>query len=82
MKPIKTVIPSLCYDFFRLVVFRQANLFEYEFIHCIRVINVLGLLLYLSFCHGWTKGEIVRIMYFGIVKPCQIMCLLLSFDMS
>ena len=59
----------------------QNSVFEYEFIHCIRVIIVLGLLLYLRFCHGLTKGEIVRFMCFGVVKPCQIM-FLLSFDVS
>ena len=82
MEPIKTVNPSLCYSFLGLVVFRWASLFEYEFIHCIRVIIVLDLLLYLRFCHGLIKGEIVRVMCFGIVKPYQIMCLLLSFNVS
>ena len=41
-------------------------------IHWIWLIIVLGLLLYLRFCHGLTKGEIVRVMCFSIFKPCQI----------
>ena len=44
MEPIKTINPNSCYDFLGLVVFRYAGLFEYRFIHCIRVNNVLGLL--------------------------------------
>ena len=43
-----------------------------RFIHCIRIIIVLGLLLYLRFCHGLTKGEIVRVMYFGIVNQAKL----------
>ena len=72
MEPIKTVNPNSCYGFSGLVVFRQTRLFEYGFIHCIRVINVLDLLLYLRFCHGLTKGKIVRIMCFGIVNHAKL----------
>ena len=79
MKPIKIANPRSCYGFSGLVVFRQASLFEYGFIHCIQVIIVLGLLLYLRYCYELTKGEIVRVVYFGIVKQCPIMCLLLNF---
>ena len=81
MKPIKTVNPSLCYGFSGLVIFRQASVFEYGFIHCIRVIIVLGLRLYLKFCHGLTKEEIVRFMCFGIINHAKLY-LLLNFDVS
>ena len=50
----------------------QNSVFEYGFIHCIRVIIVLGLLLYLRFCHGLTKGEIVKVMCFGIVNHAKL----------
>ena len=72
MKPIKIVNPSLCYGFLGLVVFRYASVFEYGFIHCIRVIIVLGLHLYLRFCHGLTNEEIVKFMCFGIVNYAKL----------
>ena len=71
MKPIKIANPRSCYGFLGLVVFRYASVFEYGFIHCIRVIIVLGLLLYLRFCHELTKGEIVRNMCFGIFNHAK-----------
>ena len=72
MQPIKTINRNSCYGFSGLVVFRQTRLFEYGFIYCIRVINVLDLLLYLRFCHGLTMGKIVRIMCFGIVNHAKL----------
>ena len=75
MKLIKTVNPNSCFGFSRRVVFRQASVFEYEFIHYIRVIIVLSLLSYLRFCHELAKGEIVRVMCFGIVNHANLKCL-------
>lgn len=65
MEPIKTVNSSLCYDFLELIFLDYASLFQYGFILCNLLIIVLSLLLYLRFCHGLTKGEIVRFMCFG-----------------
>ena len=36
------------------------------------MIIVLGLLLYLRFCHGLIKGESVRVMCFGIVNHAKL----------
>ena len=58
--------------FLRIGCFQIGQLFEYEFIYCIRVIMVLVLLLYLRFCHRLTKGEIVRVMCFGIVNHAKL----------
>ena len=72
IKLIYTVNLGLCYGFSGLVVFRWVSVFEYGFIHCVRIIIVLGLLLYLRFCYGLTNREIVRVMSFGIVNHAKL----------
>ena len=57
MEPIKTINLSSCYDFSRLVIFRWASLFESGLILCNQARIVLGLLLYLMFCHKLTIKE-------------------------